>query len=189
MLHIIGIKYLFLSQKAELELEVLGQEIYWLNTLRRRMRQIRRGQRDGTRSHPQLGTGFSLTSPGRFAAQITLVGPTQRGVVLQPLHYGNSHLAKGKCPEKSASLSCSHNTSTNERSAPVGKGDLDGTPKVPTRAFSGIAQILFLLMPSTPIQAQLFQSSCLSQFLGKLKREEGQLDKLELPLLPLFPML
>lgn len=44
MLHIIGIKHLVLSQKAELELEVLGQEVYWLNTLRKRMRIFRRGQ-------------------------------------------------------------------------------------------------------------------------------------------------
>lgn len=62
----------FLSWEAEPELEILGQEIYWLSILRRTKRKSG-GDKGNTFAECGLGwEGF----PGRFAAKITLVSPS-----------------------------------------------------------------------------------------------------------------
>lgn len=135
---------------------------------------IRRGEGTRLQSEASAGNWLQFNFPRKVCSSNYVSSSHLEGCGTWPLQRGNSHLAKGKSPEKSASLSCSHNTSSNESEVPLlVKGIWMGHPKCPPEPTPGIAQIRCLLTPSTPVQARLFQGSGWLQFLGKLKREEG----------------
>lgn len=112
MRHIIGIKYLFLSLKAEPELKGFGQEVYWLSTLRKRVRKSGGEREHVCRARPQLNFPRKICS-SNYISSSHLEGC---GGVASPtweLPFG-----KGKVSREECIFEFSHNTSSNESEVP-----------------------------------------------------------------------